>query len=61
MALDYLLHETPDGLRVVNVIAEGVSDLSLKRAQFAAVIRDHGIEELLRRLEEQVAELAEGG
>jgi phospholipid transport system substrate-binding protein len=61
VALDYVLQGTPEGPRIVNVLAEGVSDLSLKRAEYAAVIRKEGIAELERRLREQVDALAERG
>lgn len=58
VSLDYVVHDTPHGPRVVNVLAEGVSDLSLKRAQYAAVIRSDGVDRLLERIEMQVTELA---
>jgi phospholipid transport system substrate-binding protein len=57
VALDYVVHHTPAGPRIVNVLAEGVSDLSLKRAQYAAVIRSDGVSGLLERIETQVTEL----
>lgn len=58
VSLDYVVHDTPHGPRVVNVLAEGVSDLSLKRAQYAAVIRRDGVAALLEQIEKQVTELA---
>jgi phospholipid transport system substrate-binding protein len=58
VSLDYVVHDTPRGPRVVNVLAEGVSDLSLKRAQYAAVIRRDGVDALLEQIEKQVTELA---
>jgi phospholipid transport system substrate-binding protein len=61
IALDYVLHSVDGTLRIVNVLAEGVSDLSLKRAQYAAVIRREGVEQLLRKIEEQVEKLLEEG
>ena len=38
--LEYLLHETPAGWKIINVIADGVSDLALKRAEYRAVMED---------------------
>ncbi|MGI9258372.1 MAG: ABC transporter substrate-binding protein, partial [Gammaproteobacteria bacterium] len=35
--IEYLLHETPTGWKIINVIADGVSDLALKRAEYRAV------------------------
>lgn len=65
VSLDYVVHDTAHGARVINVLAEGVSDLSLKRAQYAAVIRSDGVDGLLDRIETQVTELsraaADGG
>jgi len=58
VTLDYVLHETGDGVRIVNVLANGVSDLSLKRAEYAAVIRSDGVDGLLERVEQQVKDLA---
>lgn len=61
VSLDYVIQDAAGRWRIVNVLAQGVSDLSLKRAQYAAVIRDEGVDALLRRLEEQVAQLESGG
>lgn len=57
VSLDYVLHDTAHGPRIVNVLAEGVSDLSLKRAQYTAVIRTDGVDGLLERIEAQVTDL----
>jgi len=56
--LAYLVRNTADGWQIVNVIADGVSDLSLKRADYAAVIREQGFDALLTRLQEQIAQYA---
>lgn len=53
--LAYLVREAGDGWRIVNVIADGVSDLSLKRADYAAVIEADGFEALLAKLDAQIA------
>lgn len=57
VSFDYLVQSTPEGPRIVNVIADGVSDLSLKRAQYASVIRREGLPRLLERVEQQVMDL----
>lgn len=54
--LNYLLRGTNGRWRVVNVIAEGVSDLALKRSQYTSVIRREGFPELLRRIEAKIDE-----
>jgi len=61
VSLDYVLQDSAGRWRIVNVLAQGVSDLSLKRAQYAAVIRDEGVDALLARLEERLAALEAGG
>ncbi len=54
--LDYLMHPTPRGYKIVSVIAMGVSDLSLKRVEYAFYLKTHTIDELIARLEEQANE-----
>jgi phospholipid transport system substrate-binding protein len=56
-SFDYLLQQVDGHWRVINVIAGGVSDLSLKRAEYSTVIRDSGIETLFDRIEAQITDL----
>ncbi|MEQ8230922.1 MAG: ABC transporter substrate-binding protein [Gammaproteobacteria bacterium] len=56
--LDYMLHPRDGDWRIVNVVAQGVSDLSLKRAEYTAVIQSDGLDSLITRLREKVGELA---
>ena len=58
-SFDYLLEPGDDGWRIVNVIANGVSDLSLKRAEYASVIRKDGFQALLSRIGQQITDLME--
>ena len=51
--LDYLLHRTASQWCIVNIIAEGVSDLALKRADYSAFLRSKGFEALLKKLNEK--------
>ena len=51
--LDYLLHRTANQWRIVNIIAEGVSDLALKRADYSAFLKSKGFEALLTKLNEK--------
>ncbi len=57
VSLDYLLHETDSKWRIVNVIANGVSDLSLKRADYGAVVKAQGLDSLIAKLEGQISDL----
>jgi phospholipid transport system substrate-binding protein len=52
--LDYLLHRTGSQWRIVNIIAEGVSDLALKRADYSAFLKNKGFEALLKKLNEKI-------
>jgi len=53
--LDYLLHRTDSEWRVVNVIAEGVSDLALKRADYSNFLKNKSFEALIAKLNEKIA------
>ena len=54
--LDYLLHRTDGQWRMINVIAEGVSDLALKRADYSAFLKSKRFEALLEKLNEKIAQ-----
>ncbi len=56
--LDYLLHRTGSQWRIVNIIAEGVSDLALKRADYSAFLKSNGFEALLKKLNEKINQYA---
>ena len=55
--LDYVVQPEPAGWRIVNVIADGVSELALRRAEYEAVMAAEGFEALIGRLELQIADL----
>jgi phospholipid transport system substrate-binding protein len=55
--LEYLLQEDAQGWRIVNIVADGVSDLALKRAEYQRVFASGGIEGLIAELEQQTARL----
>ena len=52
--LDYILHRNNDQWRIINVIAEGVSDLSLKRADYTSYLKKKGFDGLLQKLTEKI-------
>lgn len=56
--LDYVLRG-PDW-RIVNVLAQGVSDIALKRAEYGAVIASQGFDALLDKLDDKIRQLAHG-
>ncbi len=57
VSLDYLLNPTPQGWRIISVIAQGVNDLSLKRAEYGKVLREQGFPQLLELLNGKLQEL----
>mgnify|MGYP001820032774 CR=1 FL=1 len=58
--LDFIMQNADDhGWHIANVVADGVSDLALKRAEYSSILRDSGFEGLIDELEAQTAELAE--
>jgi len=61
ISLDYMLRKNDGEWRIVNVIAQGVSDLSLKRADYTAVIKSEGFDSLVARLNDKVANYRNGG
>jgi phospholipid transport system substrate-binding protein len=47
--------------RIINIIADGVSDLALERAEYSSVIRRYGFNALLAKLKERIAGYARKG
>lgn len=60
VTLDYLLRRSAGKWRIINVIANGVSDLSLKRADYGSVIKSQGIGSLIDKLDAQIADFESG-
>lgn len=54
--LDYQVGQTTKGWRILNIIVDGVSDLALKRSEYAAVISSEGFDALLKKLDEKIDE-----
>jgi phospholipid transport system substrate-binding protein len=61
ISLDYVLRKNDEVWQIVNVIASGVSDLSLKRADYTAVIKSEGFDSLIGKLTDKVANYASSG
>jgi phospholipid transport system substrate-binding protein len=57
VALDYLLHESGGVWRIANILADGVSDLALKRAEYQRLLTDGTIEDLIAELDRQTENL----
>ncbi|MDP6351027.1 MAG: ABC transporter substrate-binding protein [Alphaproteobacteria bacterium] len=52
LRLDWRVRRTKNGLKVIDVAAEGVSMLTTKRSEFTSVVAREGLEALIGRLEE---------
>ena len=57
--LDYHLRASGESLRIFNIVADGVSDLSLRRADYSAIIGSDGFEALLQSLVRNVDKYAQ--
>jgi phospholipid transport system substrate-binding protein len=57
VSLEYLLQQGATGWRIINVVADGVSDLALKRAEYQRVLTTGSLETLIAELEAQTARL----
>lgn len=59
VAIDYLFKSGAEGWRVVDVLLDGkFSELALKRSEYGAVLKNDGVEALIRGLDENAARLA---
>jgi phospholipid transport system substrate-binding protein len=59
---DYLLQQADQQWRIVNVVADGVSDLSMKRAEYTDTMKSKGFQALVAHLRKQIDGYArEGG
>ncbi|UCG13490.1 MAG: HpnM family protein [Deltaproteobacteria bacterium] len=57
--LDYILHQNENRWRIINVIANGVSDLSLKRADYSSFLKTKGFDDLLRALNDKILQYSQ--
>jgi phospholipid transport system substrate-binding protein len=57
ISLDYLLQERDGMWRIINILADQVSDLALKRAEYHRVLSNGTIDDLITELEAQTSRL----
>ena len=60
VTLEYLLQRDGESWRIINIVADGVSDLALKRAEYQRVFAAGGIDGLIAELEQQTQRLERG-
>ncbi|MGZ8136634.1 MAG: ABC transporter substrate-binding protein [Methylococcaceae bacterium] len=51
---DYMLKENGNSWRIINIIANGVSDLALKRSEYTAVLQREGFDALIAKINEKI-------
>ena len=56
VSVDYIVHDTGTGWRIINVVAAGVSDAALRSSQYSRVIEQEGFDALLERMRQEVAD-----
>jgi phospholipid transport system substrate-binding protein len=56
VSLDYILRPVDRQWRIINVIANGVSDLALKRADYNQFLKTKGFDALLDKLNEKITQ-----
>ena len=55
--LDYLMHQKDGNWYIISVIANGVNDLSLKRAEYASVIKNKGYDALIADITAKIRDM----
>jgi phospholipid transport system substrate-binding protein len=59
---DYLLQAGKDNKwRILNVVADGISDLSLKRSEYTSIIKNQGYAALISKLDAKIAQYESPG
>ncbi len=59
VTLEYLLHEADGRWRIINIVADGVSDLALKRSEYQAALASGTLHTLIADLNAQTDSLAQ--
>ena len=59
VTLDYLMDNRDDHWMIISVIANGINDISLKRAEYADVMKIRGYDALLEEIKIKIKELSE--
>lgn len=51
---DYMLKEKGNSWRIINIIANGVSDLALKRSEYTTILQRDGFDALIVKINEKI-------
>lgn len=56
---DYMLKKKGNNWRIINIIANGVSDLALKRSEYTSVLKRQGFDALIAKIKEKIDNYAQ--
>ena len=59
ISFNYIVQKNDGEWRIISVIAKGINDLALKRAEYASIIKKDGFEALITKLEQKILNLKE--
>ena len=51
---DYMLKKKGDSWKIINIIANGVSDLALKRSEYTSILEKEGFDTLISKINEKI-------
>lgn len=51
---DYMMKKIDDAWQIINIIADGVSDLALKRSEYTSVLSKEGFDALIAKITEKI-------
>ena len=57
VSFDYALRRVDDAWRIINIVADGVSDLALKRAEYRRILSEQSVDALIAEIERQTDDL----
>jgi phospholipid transport system substrate-binding protein len=60
ISFDYILRRRDGHWLIINIIADGVSDLALKRSEYTGIIRREGFDALTAKLKNKIASYSQG-
>ena len=55
---DYMMKKKDDGWQIINIIADGVSDLALKRSDYTSVLSREGFDALIAKINDKIESYA---
>ena len=57
VSFNYIVQNDGGEWKIISVIANGINDLSLKRADYSAIIKERGFDALIASLKEKISDL----